>query len=201
MLYTQQRNYYVSLLRKTKIRFCANLNKTKILDNKQFWKVVKLLFSDKSISGNKINLTENGKYIKTKMKTAEVFNSFFSNVVKNLKIPQYSNSDPIAQNIEDPTLKAIEKYKNHSSILTIEAKYKGKNNFSFTEVTRQNIKKEIYDLETKKASQISHLPTKFIKKNLDVYADFLLLADFLLSLILIVPLNLLCFHLVLNLQM
>ena len=46
------------------------------------------------------------------MKTAEVFNSFFSNILKNLKIPQYSNFDPIAQNIEVPTLKAIVKYKN-----------------------------------------------------------------------------------------
>ena len=141
MLYTQKRNYYVSLLRKTKIRYCANLNKTKILDNKQFWKVVKPLFSDKSNSRNKINLTENGKYIKTKMKTPKVFYSFFSNVVKNLKIPQYSNSDPIAQNIEDPTLKAIEKYKNHSSIVTIEAKYKGKNIFYFTELDKTLKKK------------------------------------------------------------
>ena len=75
------------------------------------------------------------------MKTAEVFHSFFSNVVKNLKIPQYSNSDPIAQNIEDPTLKAIEKYKNHSSIVTTEAKYKGKNIFYFAELDKTLKKK------------------------------------------------------------
>ena len=53
MPYTQQMNYCVSLLRKTKIRYYANLNKKKILDNKQFWKVVKPLFSDKSISDMK----------------------------------------------------------------------------------------------------------------------------------------------------
>ena len=52
---------------------------------------MKPLFSDKSISGDKINLTENGKYVKTEMKTAELFNSFFSDIVKNLKIHQYSN--------------------------------------------------------------------------------------------------------------
>ena len=57
------------------------------------------------------------------MKTAEVFNNFFSNIVKNLKIPQYSNFDHIAQNIEDPTLKTIVKYKNHPSIYAIQAKY------------------------------------------------------------------------------
>ena len=34
MLYTQQRNYCVSVLRKTKINYYANLNEKKILDNK-----------------------------------------------------------------------------------------------------------------------------------------------------------------------
>ena len=134
---------------------------------------MKPLFSDKSISGDKINVTENGEYIKTEMKTAEVFNSFFSNIVKNIKIPQYSNFDPIAQNIEDPTLKALVKYKSHPSILTIQAKYKSKNRLSLTEETTQDIEKEIFDLETKKAFQISDIPTKIIKGNVDVFADFL----------------------------
>ena len=74
-----------------------------MLDNTQFWKVVKPLFSNKSISGDKTNLTENDEYVKTEMKTADVFNSFLSNIVNNLKIPKYSNFDPIAQNIEGPT--------------------------------------------------------------------------------------------------
>ena len=52
---------------------------------KQFWKVAKPLFSDKSISGDKVNLTENGEYVKTEMKTAKVFNSFFSNIVVTAK--------------------------------------------------------------------------------------------------------------------
>ena len=37
------------------------------------------------------------------------------------------------------------KYKKNPSILTIQAKYKGKNKFSFTEVTTQDIEKEIFD--------------------------------------------------------
>ena len=65
------------------------------------------------------------------------------------------------------------KYKNHPSILTIQVKYKGKNKFYFTEVTTKNIEKEMFDLETKKASQISDIPTKIIKENVDVFADFL----------------------------
>ena len=95
------------------------------------------------------------------------------NIVKNLKILQYSNFGPIGQNIEDPTLKAILKCKNHQSILTIQAKYKSKNKFPFTEIPTQDIEKEIFDLETKKASQISDIPTKLIKENVDVFAYFL----------------------------
>ena len=47
MLYTQQRNYCIFLTRKTKIRYFANPNEKKILDNKQFWKIVNPLFSNK----------------------------------------------------------------------------------------------------------------------------------------------------------
>ena len=43
---------------------------------------------------------------------------------------------------------------------------------SFKEVATQDIEKEIFDLETKKAPQISDIPTKIIKENVDVFADF-----------------------------
>lgn len=85
-------------------------------------------------------MTENGEHVKIEMKIAEVLNSFFSNKAKNLKIPQYSSFDP----------KGIVNYKNHSCIPIIQAKYKGKIKFSFTEVTTQYIEKDIFDLKTKK---------------------------------------------------
>ena len=48
MLYAQQRNHCVSLLKQTKVSYYyANSNEKKILGKKQFWKVVKPLFSDK----------------------------------------------------------------------------------------------------------------------------------------------------------
>ena len=63
-----------------------------MLDNN--WKVVKPLSSTKLISGDKTNYTENGEDVKTEIKTAEVLNSFFSNIVKIsrfLSTPQYSS--------------------------------------------------------------------------------------------------------------
>ena len=47
ILYTKQRNFFVSLLRETKKRYYENLNETFVVDNKLFWKEVKPLLSDK----------------------------------------------------------------------------------------------------------------------------------------------------------
>ena len=57
-LYTKQRSYCVSLLRKTKKNHYANLNQKDITDNKQFWRTVKPLLSDKSKLNEKITLVE-----------------------------------------------------------------------------------------------------------------------------------------------
>ena len=44
--------------------------------------------------------------------------------VNDFKIPDYNNCDPFAENIQEHVLKAIVKYKNHPSILTIGEVYK-----------------------------------------------------------------------------
>ena len=48
-----------------------------------------------------------------------ILNTFFSNIVRDLKIPDYNNCDPLAENIQEPVLKAIVKYTNNPSRLTI----------------------------------------------------------------------------------
>ena len=93
-----------------------------------------------------MNLTINGEHAKTDMRTKDKLNSLFSNIVDNLNILQYASFDPIVPNMEDSTLKTIVKHKNYPSILTIQAKYKSKNKFYFTEVTTQVIQKEIFVL-------------------------------------------------------
>ena len=50
MRYTKQRNFCVSLLRKTKRRYYENLNEKSVVENKLFWKNVKPFLSDK-VSG------------------------------------------------------------------------------------------------------------------------------------------------------
>ena len=56
--YGKQRNYCVSVLRKTKKDHYANFNVKDIVDNKQFWRTSKPLFSDKTKSNEKITLVK-----------------------------------------------------------------------------------------------------------------------------------------------
>ena len=52
--YIKQRNYCVSLLRKTKKGHYANLDEKDVADNKQFWKTFKPLLSNKVKSSERI---------------------------------------------------------------------------------------------------------------------------------------------------
>ena len=44
---------------------------------------------------------------------------YFSNIVSNLNITEYSNCGPLTNNISDPVLKCVVKYTNHPSILAV----------------------------------------------------------------------------------
>ena len=51
-------------------------------------------------------------------KSAEIFN-FFSNAVKNLKISEYLEGDPLTSNISHPIFKTILKCRNHPIVTAI----------------------------------------------------------------------------------
>ena len=79
-LYTKLRNYYVSLLIKTKITKMAyyeNLDERKGSENKLFGRIVKPSPSKKFNAREKISLSENGEIVKTEKDAAEVFNDFW----------------------------------------------------------------------------------------------------------------------------
>ena len=91
--YSKQRNLCVALSRKSKREYFGNLNEKKVCDNKKFWSVAKPLLSNNVVSNEKITLIENNNIIKNNEKTATVLNSFFSNVITTLNIPQYNETE------------------------------------------------------------------------------------------------------------
>ena len=68
-------------LKKTKTRYYENPNETSVINNKLFWKTVKLLLSDKVAGKDQIHLIENNELVKTDPETAEVLNNFFSELL------------------------------------------------------------------------------------------------------------------------
>ena len=66
----------------------ANLNHKDIADNKQFWRTVKSLLSDKSKSNEKITLVEDNKITSEDKDIAELLNFFFLMLQKISKFPR-----------------------------------------------------------------------------------------------------------------
>ena len=105
----------------------------------------------------------NGEVVATQRDTANVMNTFFSNIVTNLKIPEYADYDPIAR------------YRDHPFILsTGEAcKKSHKFSFSFSQVWKKDIlgteipryrDTEIQRLDKKKQLRNQICPPELLKK-------------------------------------
>ena len=81
--------------------------------------------------------------------------------------------DSICENINDPLLKAIVRYRNHPSIVAIKKFCNSKPHFSFKTVQKEEILKELNNLNINKATQNTDIPTKIIKENSDIFGDFI----------------------------
>ena len=82
-------------------------------------------------------------------------------------------SDPISNGINDPVLKSILKPKDHPSIKAIRKISKLNSLFKFSNVEKREILNEIVNLDASKSCQDTDVPTKIIKENADIFADFI----------------------------
>ena len=121
-------------------------------------------------------MVEKNEIINNEEKIAKIFNTYFTNIVSNLKIPPYQDTN-FARGIDpfvgdDPITFILEKYKNHSSIIAIKDFCHENKTFNFETVKRDNVLKKIKSLDRSKASQNGDVPTKIIKTNAELFADF-----------------------------
>ena len=137
--YNKQQNICVSLLRKSKRDYFANLDTKIMKDNRKFWKTVNPLFSEKSYSKESISIINKDGLITENEDLAMTFKIFFSNIVNKLDIEDVPDDESNLSNIDDPILKAIAKYENHPSILRIK-NYMKERDLNFY---KQKISKEI----------------------------------------------------------
>ena len=75
-LCNEQRNLCVSILRKNKRDYFGNLHNKIVTNNRNFWKTISPLFSEKAFHRECITLKESSKTITNNEKLAETFNTF-----------------------------------------------------------------------------------------------------------------------------
>ena len=172
--YKKQRDVCVSVLRK-KIDY-ENLDTKNVTDNKKFWGTAKPLFLNKAKWSTYITLNEDEKLIKNEYQAANIFNTFFIEIVSNLgtKVDERYLCD--ASSISDPIEKAIQKYKNHPNISIIKKMVStvDKNNkFSIDPITADDILQQIKRVDINTATQESDIPTKLEKRFDNLIVDYL----------------------------
>ena len=97
------------------------------------------------INGKKIILKEQDEIISDERKVAEIFMDYFNNVTKTIDVPKYDPPDKAYVDINDPILRAIDKYKSHLSIRSIKLLSKNKPEFKF---------KHFFSLGSQKCDQL-----------------------------------------------
>ena len=113
---------------------------------------------------------ENQKVFTSEIELAKIFNKYFVDIILKLGVKPVVSSPN--HDLETGNLSAIiKKYKDHSSIITIEKYMKGlgEKSFNFSKATNDIVLRNIQKLSTKKASQLNDVPTKYIKKFSDVF--------------------------------
>ena len=158
-------------LKKTKKDYYENIDISNLTDSNKFYKVVKPIFGSKMKSRNSISLFEGTKIIHEERELAKTFNVFFVSIVKNLGINEnlLPNSSSETKSVES----IIAKFENHPSIVTIRNRIDKNSIFSFKEIGKTEVIKEIKNLDIKKGSLSSDIPTKVIKEFDDLFAIFI----------------------------
>ena len=151
-----------------------------LCDNKKFWGVVKTLLSNKVVYNKRITLVEDDKIIENNKNTASILNEFFSYIITTLGIPQYNETEPVSHNIGDPLMKAIMKYRLHPGIVAITRNCNSVSSFSFSQVERHEILKEINNLKQIKPHKAQTYPLNVLKKTL-IFLEILFLVTIIIA--------------------
>ena len=159
--YKMQRNFCVELLRQTKEKYFSDINVRSISGNKKFWKTIKPFFSNKGLNTNNMMLVENNEIVCEEEIIANIMNNYFTNITTYVKLKP-TEIDPKA-NLES----IIDTFQNHESVQRIKlANFHTKSSLKCNSVSEIDIKKEILNLSSKKATRKGDIPAKILKNSI-----------------------------------
>ena len=161
--FRKQKNFCSKLYKKERKKFCDKLDIKLVTDNKKFWTTVKPFLINKVSKSTKITLVEGDEIISTDKDIAQNFDKFYKNAVSSLNIQCDNEFISECDGLEDPTEKAIHKFKNHPSILSINENIVSPEIFKFRKINLDDILKELNNLDGTKNGTFGDIPSKCLK--------------------------------------
>ena len=146
--FKKQKNNWSRLYKKERKKYFESLNPRRISDNKGFWKNIQPFFSEKSKISNKITLSKENTIFEDHLGSEEL-NKFFENASRGLEINENSYIIDTDSNEINSVEKAINKYRNHPSVLLIKS-----TSFSFNEVSLSETERELDLINPKKGNHV-----------------------------------------------
>ena len=128
-----------------------------VTENKQFWKTIKPLFTEKKKAANNIILTENNQTVRKDKAICQIFNTYFTNVTKGIKLRQVDES---------------QSFENKESCKLIRENYGGES-FSFKSISKDDITEAVKKLPSNKALISNDMPISIIKSFATCYCESL----------------------------
>ena len=109
-------------------------------------------------------LVEDNTIVCREEKIENIINNYFTNIATHLKLKP-TKIDPKA-NLES----IIDTFQNYGSLQRIKlANFRSKSGLKFNSVSELDVKKEIFNLYSKKATKKGDIPTKILKKSINAY--------------------------------
>ena len=149
--YKRQRNLCSNLLKQSKKRHFNSLNVNDLTENKKFWKTIKPFFTEKNKTTNNIILSENNETVREDKAIDQIFNNYFTNVTKGLKLRQVDE---------------YRSFENEESCWLIRENY-----FSFKSISNDDIIEAVKNLPSNKASISNDIPISVIKNFATCYCE------------------------------
>ena len=136
--YRKQKNFVSRLYKKEMKKFYQNLNLKTFIDNKNIWKNIKPLFSEKGPRSQRITIVDGENIFTEDKDVSELFNICFRDAVHKLDIQENVHLMNQTSSTNDPIESAIEKYNSRPSILKIKEKVSA-SVFNFKDVCLEDV--------------------------------------------------------------
>ena len=123
---------------------------------------------------SKITLVEGHEIISTDNEYAKKFDKCYKNAVSSLNIQCDSEFVNECDGLEDPVEVAIQKFKSHPSIMSIEENITSREVFKFRKINLDDILKELKNLDRTKNGTFGDILSKCLKLSSNEIALYLL---------------------------